>query len=76
MLVFRMKTFAAVCALLTAAGLSGCVPAGQTGTGAQLDFSVVLRSSRLKLMPHSVMPFLYLILLNGIAASNTHFSLL
>src|SRR6476620_12275143 len=44
------------------------------GTGAQLDFSVVLRSRRLKLMPHSVIPFLYLMLLKGIAASNTHFS--
>src|SRR5688500_2418074 len=46
------------------------------GTGAQLDFSVVLRSSLPKLIPQRVIPFLYLILLKGMAASKTHFSAL
>src|SRR5688572_19086499 len=42
------------------------------GTGAQLDFSVDFKSRRLKLIPHLVIPFLYRIDLNGMAASNTH----
>src|SRR5688500_18678354 len=44
------------------------------GTGAQLDFSVVLRSTLPKLIPQRVIPFLYMMLLKGMAASNTHFS--
>src|SRR5687767_2208387 len=44
------------------------------GIGAQLDFSVALRSIRLKLIPHLLTPFLYLIVVKGIAISKTHLS--
>src|SRR5688500_13436644 len=42
------------------------------GTGVQLDFSVVFISSLLEFMPQREMPFLYRILLNGLAASSIH----